>query len=47
MVGKEVDERKGEQIVVTYMDLESGKIIKQRKTCAYAFNWVGLMNTQP
>jgi hypothetical protein len=47
MVGKEVDERKGEQIVVTYMDLESGKIIKQRKTWAYAFNWVGLMNTQP
>ena len=47
IVGKEVDERKGEQIVVTYMDLESGKVIKQRKMWAYTFNWVGLMNTQP
>lgn len=47
MVSKEIDERKGEQIVVTYMDLESGKVIKQRKMWAHTFNWVGLMNTQP
>jgi len=47
LVSKEVDERKGEQIVVTYMDLESGKVIKQHKTWAYTFNWVALMNTQP
>lgn len=47
MVSKEVDDNKGEQIVVTYMDLESGKVIKKRKMWAYTFNWVGLMNTQP